>query len=178
MLVLLFSLMFSPVQAADLAGVSMDDTVELGGKSLVLNGMGLREKYFIDVYVGGLYLPQKTTSETTAIDDDVPKRLLMHFVYSKVTKDQLVETYNEGLEKVPNGVAVMPKFNNLYEMLSDVKRGDRIGFDYVPGQGTEISVRGEKKGTIEGVDFMRAMWGIYLGTSPPTAKLKRGLLGQ
>ena len=178
MLVLLLSLVFSPVQAAELAGVSMADTAEVGGKSLVLNGMGLREKYFIDVYVGGLYLPQKTTSESQAIDDDVPKRLVMHFVYSKVTKDQLVETFEEGVQNVPNSAAVLPKFQELYGMLSDVARDDRIDFTYVPQQGTEVVVRGETKGTIAGADFMHALWAIYLGTSPPTAKLKRGLLGQ
>ena len=156
----------------------MADTAEVGGKSLVLNGMGLREKYFIDVYVGGLYLPQKTTSESQAIDDDVPKRLVMHFVYSKVTKDQLVETFEEGVQNVPNSAAVLPKFQELYGMLSDVARDDRIDFTYVPQQGTEVVVRGETKGTIAGADFMHALWAIYLGTSPPTAKLKRGLLGQ
>ena len=30
----------------------------VGEQELVLNGMGLREKFWVDVYVGALYLPE------------------------------------------------------------------------------------------------------------------------
>jgi hypothetical protein len=49
--------------------------------------------------------------------------------------------------------------------------------DYVPGTGTTVTVKGAKKGTIAGADFMKALWSVYLGANPPTAKLKSGLLG-
>ena len=80
MFALLFALQ-SFAGAAELSGVNVPDTATVGGQDLVLNGLGLREKYFIDIYVGGLYLPQKTTDSAKAIQDDVPKRITMQFTY-------------------------------------------------------------------------------------------------
>ena len=47
-----------PAGAGTLAGVTLPDTAQVAGKDLVLNGLGLRKKFVIKVYVGGLYLPQ------------------------------------------------------------------------------------------------------------------------
>jgi hypothetical protein len=50
-----------PIWAGELAGVTLDDTVTLNDADLVLNGMGLRKKLWVEVYVAGLYLPSKTS---------------------------------------------------------------------------------------------------------------------
>ncbi len=170
MLLLLLAL----AQAREIAGVTLPDSVSVGGQALQLNGVGLREKYYIDVYVGALYLPSKTKSGSEAISKDVAKRITMHFIYKQVTKDQLVETFAEGFAKTspPAGTA-----DQLYGMLSDVKAGDEIVLDYVPGSGTTVTVRGKARGTIAGKEFMTALWTVFLGTSPPTAALKAGMLG-
>ena len=44
------------LHAASLAGVTLPDTVQVGSTTLVLNGMGLRTKFMVKVYVAGLYL--------------------------------------------------------------------------------------------------------------------------
>ena len=170
MLLLLLAL----AQAREIAGVTIPDTAAVGGQTLQLNGVGLREKYYIDIYVGALYLPSKTKSGSEAISKDVAKRITMHFIYKQVTKDQLVETFSEGFAKTapPAGTP-----DQLYGMLSDVKSGDEILLDYAPGTGTTVTVRGKSRGTIPGKDFMTALWTVFLGTSPPTAALKAGMLG-
>ena len=169
----MLALLLSWSLAGQLAGVSFPDTVSVGGKSLALNGLGLREKYFIDVYVGALYLPAKTGSANQAIQGDVPTRIEMHFLYEKVTAEQLNETWDEGFAKAgtTQGLA------QLKGMMRDVKAGDRIVMEYVPGTGTSVTVAGQAMGTIAGVDFMKALWTVYLGSSPPTEKLKKGMLG-
>jgi len=75
-------------QAGELAGVKVPDQVTVGGQPLALNGMGLREKIVIDVYVGSLYLPQKTSQASKAVDADVPKRIQLNFIYETVTVEQ------------------------------------------------------------------------------------------
>lgn len=171
----MFLLLLSLASARELAGIQIADTVSVGGQTLALNGAGLREKYYIDVYAGALYLPKKTTSGADAIAADVPKRIAMHFVYSKVTKAQLVETFREGFAKAPATPA--GSADALYAALSDLKSGDIVSFDYVPGTGTTVSVRGSAKSTIPSKEFMVALWTVFLGTSPPTAALKAGMLG-
>lgn len=165
-------------EAKEFEGVTMPDTASVAGQSLVLNGMGLREKYFINVYVGGLYLPEKTTDAKGAIDKDVPKKLVMHFQYS-VGKDKMVEAYEEGLTSNASALkaAQAANFQTFYGWLSDMASNDEIVYEYVPGKGTTVSVKGSVKGTIEGTDFMKALFGIYLGPTPPTANLKSGLMG-
>lgn len=164
--------------AGELAGVTMADTATVGGQTLMLNGMGLREKYFVDIYVGGLYLPSKTTSGATAIAQDKPKRIAMHFVYKQVTAEQMAETFEEGLEKLDaDKQALAARFEKLNGLLQDAHKGDIVALDYVPGTGTTLTYNGTVKGTIEGTDFMQAIWSIYVGPTPANKKLKAGMLG-
>ena len=47
--------------AAELSGVFIDDKISTAqGQTLLLNGAGLREKLWVDVYVGSLYLPSNS----------------------------------------------------------------------------------------------------------------------
>lgn len=176
---LLALLLATPADAATLSSVTSPDTATVNGETLVLNGMGLREKFWIDVYVGSLYLPTKTTDAAKVINDDVTKRIAMDFIYSEVTREQLVETFEEGLAKQPNASAeVKAGMATLNGWMKNIKSGEQILIDYVPGTGTTIIFNGEKKGTIEGVDFMKSLFTIFLGPEPPTAAFKSGMLGK
>lgn len=164
--------------AGELAGVSMPDSVSVGGQNIVLNGMGLREKYFFDIYVGGLYLPAKTTDANKAINADEPKRIVMHFVYaSGVPVAKVHETFDSGFGGVAGHEAYQDKINTLKSWMVDFAAGDVVIFDYVPGVGTSVTVKGVNKGTLPGADFMKGLWTVYLGPKPPTAALKSGMLG-
>ncbi|MEQ1501162.1 MAG: chalcone isomerase family protein [Myxococcota bacterium] len=163
--------------AGELAGVTMPDTATVGGAPVVLNGMGLREKYFIDVYVGGLYLPSKTTDGGKAIELDAPKRIVMHFIYADVPAAKMNETFDEGFGGVAGAAALKDRVDQLKSFMVDLTTGDEVVFDYVPGTGVSVKVKGQSKGTIAGADFMKALWSVYVGANPPTAKLKAGLLG-
>lgn len=176
MLLLLLALLTPPASACELASVTLPDTIELGGQQLILNGMGLREMLFIDIYVGGMYLPSPITMDEEAIRADVPKRMVMHFIYSEVSRDKLVDTFKEGLENNPDAKSMGDRVERLYAIMETVHAGDRVVLDYVPGQGMAISMKGVHKDTIEGADFMRAVWTLFIGPVPPSKKLKRGLL--
>ncbi len=175
MLPLLLALL-SPAPACELADVTLPDTIELGGQRLILNGMGLREMLFIDIYVGGMYLPSPITSDEEAITADVPKRMVMHFIYSEVSRDKLVGTFKDGLDNNPEAKSMGDRAQRLYAIMETVHAGDRVVLDYVPGQGVRITMKGELRETIEGADFMRAVWTLFIGPVPPSKKLKRGLL--
>lgn len=177
MTALLFALFLQQANAAELAGVTVPDTATVGGQTLVLNGVGLREKFYFDIYVGALYLPAKTTSGPDVIAQDVPKRIEMTFIYSAVTTAQLCETYDEDLQYMPDPAGVKDRFETLKSYMSDVVAGDKITYDYVPGIGTSVTVKGVNKGVIAGKDFAEALFTIYVGSHPPTGNLKKGMLG-
>lgn len=164
--------------AATLAGVTMPDTATVGTEPVVLNGLGLREKYTIDIYVGGLYLRNPTRSGTAAIAADEPKRVVMQFIYRAVTRQQMLDTFYEGFGDAAKGAHA----DSVAKMQSwvpadGVKRGDRIAFDYAPGAGTTMTLNGRALGNIPGAEFMKLVFGIFLGPRPPTEALKAGLLG-
>jgi hypothetical protein len=162
--------------AGSLAGVTLPDSATVGGQSLVLNGLGLREKLFIDIYVGGLYLPAKTSDAAKAIADDVPKRIVMAFLY-ELSAEKLAGIMRDSMESAGSPEAA-EHAGTLASWMEAVKPGDQIVLDYVPGEGCSVLVKGKKKGTLPGVGLMQALWGIYLGPNPPTAALKQGMLGR
>ena len=165
--------------AASLAGVTMPDTVPVGGKTLKLNGLGLRTKLFFKIYVGGLYLENPTHDETQATSSEEVKRVVMHFLYKKVTKKQLVDAWDEGFQQNAGVLSpeIKQKIAQLESWMDDVAAGQEIVFTYEPGVGTRVEVAGKARGTIPGADFMRALWKVWLGEHPPTADLKKGMLG-
>lgn len=168
----------APAAAAELAGVTLSNTTEVGGKQLVLNGMGLRKKLFIKVYVAGLYLPSKQTSSDAVLTADTPRRLVMHMLYG-VSKDQLCDAWNESLEgNRPNASAALKKhFQTLCSWMDSIDDGEHMVFTYVPGEGTMVEVKGHEKGTIAGKEFADALFASWIGAKPATSDLKKGLLG-
>ena len=74
---LIASLLVLPgVHAAEVAGIRLDDSVRVGNNELALNGAGVRSKLFIKVYVGALYVSQKSTSPAAIIARPEPIRPL------------------------------------------------------------------------------------------------------
>ncbi len=172
-------LISSVALAGKLAGVTLPDKANVGGTTLVLNGMGLREKFTFDVYVGGLYLTAKSKDGGKIVNDDAPKRMVMHFLRD-VDKEKLIETLDEALKKQK---IAKDKRAKLRGWMRDAKEGDQIIIDYVPGKGTTFidkPAKGSQKpmGTIEGIEFMKAIFSIYVGKNPADEDLKKGLLGK
>jgi hypothetical protein len=168
-----------PATAGTLAGVTMADTAQAGDQQLKLNGMGLREKLWIDVYVAGLYLPAEESSSEKILADDGPRHLVMHFVYD-VDQGKICDAWNESLEaNVANaGAALKKDFETLCTWMEDFADGEEMACTYIPGKGTEITVKGTSKGTIEGKEFADALYSSWIGEHPATEKLKKGLLGK
>jgi len=168
----------TPASAKTCEDVTMADTVTVAGKKLVLNGMGVREATFlnVNVYVAGIYVAKKTSNGSTIMDDDGPRRLVLHFVRD-VDKADIVEAFGEGFSHSGKSGALMPKIQELLGMMRDAKDGVVWTFTYDPASGVEVKLGGSVKGTIEGADFFKAFLNIWLGPKPPNSGLKKGLLG-
>jgi len=166
------------VWAGELKGVTMPDTAQVGDQDLMLNGMGLRKKLWVEVYVAGLYLSEKSSDAEGILQADSPRQTVMDFLY-KVSAKKLCGAWDEGLEKnTANASAdVKAKFAELCKYMDDVGKGDTMVYTYVPGKGTEISINGTVKGEIGGKDFADALWACWIGPVPPSEGFKEGLLG-
>jgi len=168
-----------PAGAGTLADVTLPDKAEVGGQTLVLNGLGLRTKFFIKVYVGALYLPQKEKAAAKIMSQDVPRRMVMHFLYG-VSKEQMCDAWKEGLEQnTPKASADAKKsFTQLCAWMEPIPKGNELVLTYVPGKGTEVQVNGKSKGTVEGKATSDAVLGTWIGPDPgPGADFKKAVLG-
>lgn len=164
-----------------IAGKSFPDALEAGGTSLVLNGGGVREKMWIDVYVAGLYLPAKNKNGTEIINADHPMAVRLHIVSSMVNSDNMSEAVNEGFEKSTNGNTAplrdrIDAFLDVFKR-EPVKVDDIYKIVYSPGEGVKIYKNDSLKSTVSGLDFKKALFGIWLGDNPVSASLKKGMLG-
>jgi len=168
----------SSLKAGTLSGVTLPDTAQAGSAPLVLNGMGLRTKYMVKVYVAGLYLPQKSSDANMILKADTPKRMVMHFVRG-ISKNQFTDGFNEGFEKnSPEGAkSLKPDIDRFFSALDAVKEDDEVIFTYVPGTGTTVTIKGQDKLTIPGEAFAKMLFSVWLGSKPPNESLKTGLLG-
>lgn len=167
------------VWAGELAGVTMPDTAQVGGDDLVLNGMGLRKKAFIKVYVAGLYLADRNSDAAAILAEDSPRKTLMNFRYGVKAK-QLCDAWKEGLEKNTPGASseVKADFETLCGYMADMEKGEEMAYTYEPGKGTTVEAKGSIMGTIEGKPFADALWACWVGPEPPGKAFKEGLLGR
>jgi len=178
-LALFLALPALPAAAGTLAGITLPDKVDVDGKPLVLNGMGLRKKFVIKVYVGGLYLAQKEKAAAKVLGADAPRRMVLHFIYD-VSKDQMCEAWNEGLEaNTPNASAEVKKnFTTLCTWMDGVGEGQKLVMTYVPGTGTAVEVAGKVKGTLPGKPTADAILSTWIGKDPgPGEDFKKAVLG-
>ena len=166
-------------QAGTLANVTLPDTVQISNTTLILNGMGLRTKYMVKVYVAGLYLAQKSSDTAAILKADAPKRIVMQFVRD-VTKNQLTDGFSESFENnTPDAAKTLkPDIDRLFSALDSVKDGEEIIFTYVPATGTTVTIASKEKLTIPGPAFAEMLFSVWLGPKPPNAALKKGILGQ
>ncbi len=165
--------------AGELKGVKMEDSIEVEGQKLVLNGMALRKKFIFKVYVAGLYLPQKESNAEKILKTDSARRAVMHWMRG-VGTGKINDGWMDGLEdNTPKASEELKKqFKTLCSMMEKVEDGDRIVFTYLPGKGTKVEIRGKDKGTIEGKAFSDALFACWIGPDPgPGNSFKEDLLG-
>lgn len=182
LVIILAVFMMSPTAFAMQVGkVTLPDSLTAGEDTLLLNGAGLRKKFIVKVYAGGLYLKQKDTDPVKIIDEDAPMAIRMHFIHDGVSSKKLVDGWNKGFMNGTGGNIApiqteIDKFNAFFT--EEAKKDDVYDIIYAPEQGISVYIKGELKGIVKGLEFKKAVFAIWLGEKPADAKLKKGMLGQ
>ena len=171
-----------PAYALEIEGVEIAETVTSPDNktALVLNGAGLREKFYIDVYVGALYLPAQTPDARAILSDDGPGSVLMHILYSEISKQKMTDGWIDGLDanlSKSERQAIQPRLDAFNKLFTAVHKGDVLSIEYTPEKGTEVRINGEWRGAVEGNDFFRALLKIWIGSNPVDKSLKQDMLG-
>lgn len=168
------------ISAMEIAGIDVPQSVIVENKALVLNGAGIRTKFFFKIYVGSLYLTKKQTNASQILSDPGAKSIVMNFLYKEVNTQKLVDGWNEGFANNSSAKEVkvlQARINQFNSLFTTVYRGDEIRLDYLPNKGTLVKINGKLKGSVPGEDFHQALLKIWLGSKPADADLKEGMLG-
>lgn len=154
------------------------------GIELLLNGAGLRSRFLVEVYVIGLYLPERKRIESEVLAHAGFKRVrivMLRDVTAKQMTESLLSVMQKNnpkaeLDAVQAGIA---EFQSMLLALNHVPKGTTFDIDYSPKSGTRFAVDGVPKGKpVAGAPFYRAVLRIWIGDKPEQPALKQALLGR
>jgi hypothetical protein len=168
----------------DVAGVKYEDSLELRGQKLELNGAGVRYKAVFKVYAAGLYLGKKVSTVEEALALPGPKRISITMLRD-IDANELGKLFTKGVEEnSPRAemAQLIPGLVRMGQMFADqkqLKTGDTFYVDWLPGAGSQVVVKGVPQGEpIKEPAFFNALLRIWLGPAPADWKLKDALLGK
>jgi hypothetical protein len=172
-------MMTSLCYGKEIAKISIPDALEAGQVMLTLNGAGVRTK-LIKLYVGGLYLKEKSSDAAAIMAADEPMAVKLHIISSMITSKKMEEAVREGFLKSTGG-NIEPIKDQIESFISvfkdEIKENDIFDIIYSPGKGADVYKNSEYRSTIEGLAFKQALFGIWLCDKPAQASLKKSMLG-
>ena len=166
--------------AREISGIAMPESLEVNKTRLILNGAGIRKKFFVKLYVGGLYLKERNYNAQNIIDADEFMAIRLHITSSMITSEKMEEATREGFMNSLGGNTAplqdqIEKFISVFK--EKINEDDIYDLTYEPGQGTKVYKNNEYHSLIEGLPFKQALFGIWLGSKPAQNSLKNKMLG-
>lgn len=159
-------------------GVAFPSSVDADGAPMRLAGAGLfRWKWFVKVYAAAWYVGEGADASDLAAD--VPRRLEVSYLvpiegpgFGRAARELLRDAFP------PEVLAPLEeRMARLERAYVDVKPGDRYALTYLPGRGLELALNGRPLAVVEGADFARVYFAIWLGDRPIDRGLRAALLG-
>src|SRR5687767_6612457 len=129
----------------EVAGVKLDDALDLKGSKLQLNGAGVRYKAVFKVYTAGLYLPKKSNSPEEVLG--MPGAKVMKItMLREIDSTELGKLFSRGIEDNMDKAAfskLIPGVMRMSQLFSDCKKlnaGDAFTIEWIAGTGTVITI--------------------------------------
>ena len=164
-----------------LNGVTLPAKVNKDNTELILNGGGIRKKAFFKLYTAGLYVQAKTKTAADIINADKPEVMRLTITSSVINSNNMSEAIDDGFKKSTkeNTAPLRAKIDQFIGTFKKeaIKEGDVFEIWYIPGQGVKSYKNEKLQSTIPGLDFKKALFGIWFSDNPVDEDLKKGLLG-
>ncbi len=178
---LMLSLLVSlPSQALTIKGVDVKETITLENQEFVLNGAGIRTKLFVDGYVAALYLTEKNTNSEAVIEADEPMAVRLIITSSMITPKRMSDSTRDGFVSSTGG-NIEPIADQVEELISAFKdsvvEGDIFDLVYKPEVGVTVIQNGEEKTKVKGLEFKKAMFGIWISERGIQKSLRKSMMG-
>ncbi len=183
-LVLIFS--FSTCFAIKKGGVEFPDTQKVGETDVKIKGAGVFAPFSFSVYVLGLYSNNESKDNMVLKDLDEPMTLQLYSLYGGLKIKDLMKELKRGFQYSTDRnkdvlAAIDSRIKEFLSILGskgDPKKYQAITFSYEPGKGTHINYKNEYLGTIPGLDFKKAFFGIWLNHNCANNELRSKIIGK
>ena len=122
----------------------------------------------------------KRIRDQDIIDSDEHCGRKMQIVSSLITSKKMSDAVEEGFEKSTDGKTEglrerIDKFKAIFSK-EEIKKNDIYDIMYIPNKGVIVFKNGKIQPIIKGLDFKKALFGIWLGDQPADKNLKKDLL--
>lgn len=148
---------------------------------LVLNGAGIREKMWINLYVQALYLPEYSTDAQKILNSDETIATRLHITSSMVTKKKLIQAIEDGIVKSYKGdLSLIRERLDIFMSFFEAQLEKEGYVDMVYSANTEktaVYINKKFAGDVDGKDFRKALFGIWLEDNCVDKTLRKRLLG-
>jgi hypothetical protein len=162
-------------------GINFEESANVAGQRLVLNGIGVGQQLAEKVHVTGLYIASKQSDNAKILTLAGAKRLEIVFM-RKVPEKASSRFFINALRQSGESKALafhfedMTRFGELFGKNGDRSAGDRVQIDWVPGTGIEVRINGKlAQPVINNEIIYRVLLDGFVGIKAPR-RLREGLL--
>lgn len=160
----------------------LPNSINIKNQNLSLNGAGLREKLWFDLYACGLYLENKEHNAANIVSANAPMAFKLQILSNLVSKKKLIEAFKSGIDKTNNYEDVKrlsAKINVFLNLITgEIETGEVFDIYYQPSKGIVFFRNNEELGVVEGLDFKKLIFNIWLSNNPVDEDLKAKLLSK
>ena len=156
------------------------NVVQVGSTTLKLLGVGLREKWFLDIYTMGAYSESGACDVRILTSSDEIKYIRIDTLRD-VSAGKIVKSLGKAFDKnMPTDVSEELKSQiNIFlgYFKQDLAEQESIELIYVPGLGTTLKTNGKQQGLITpGKAFSDVLWSAYFSSRTCCRSLREQIL--
>lgn len=150
------------------------------GTPLNLVGIGIYKELRNDIYIGALFASYPGAKADELLGEEVGKRMSIRFV-GDYTNRKIARHWKERLamnnarDEWQPLTREIKNFANIFKR--NLKPGDEINIDYLPGTGTQVYLNGTLFTLIDKPKFIDLLLNVWLGANPPTKAFKENIRG-
>jgi TonB family protein len=178
------TLFLSALLLVVLSGVSgiakAAEQVNVKGSNLQLNGIAIHSELRQEWFLNGLYLSNKSDDPEQILNSPMIKRMQIKVLADELPGRRLKRFWIERIKNNNEAALVLENAKGVRDLADalgqDLKAGDTINIDYVPGEGTVVQINGAVVNTVDEAVFP-LMLNTWVGERPPSSEFKDAILG-
>ena len=150
---------------------------------LVLNGSAVYSHLNREYYLGGLYLPVKSTDPEYVRAPATAKRMQLILKVPRWSPRNWSQQWQNNIAINNDDFSPDPRLQNALMQFTqfprnDLLQGDELVVDYQPGGNTRILLNGETVIEVPGTELFNYLLNTWIGKLPPSREFRQQILGE